>query len=228
MASNTWAEQQWLGSVLANGAYRTLSASNCGARIRFSVSRKNVYIWMPGGVGSAFMSIHEKLEWRNFTMAGLEIAAFADPRPLIGVCRHASGRPRKYFLHGVVIRRGGGHATARIPRRAEKIISGANDFVDAILPGVCKSLHGSIICARPMRIPGRKRFDAAQGVRRSSRKLNKLNIDIKTLDSSDDLVIGKALSIHDTFSKLLSFTYMTGNMLTLAYVIGNDIITTRT
>ena len=79
-----------------------------------------------------------------------------------------------------------------------------------------------------MRIPGRKRFDAAQGVRRSPRKLNKLNIDIKTLDASDDLVIGKALSIHDTFSKLLSFTYMTGNMLTLAYVIGNDIITTRT
>ena len=79
-----------------------------------------------------------------------------------------------------------------------------------------------------MRIPGRKRFDAAQGVRRSSRKLNALNIDIKTLDASDDLVIGKALSIHDTISKLLSFTYMTGNMLTLSYVIGNDIITTRT
>ena len=80
-----------------------------------------------------------------------------------------------------------------------------------------------------MRIPGRKRFDAAQGVRRSSRKLiNKLNIDIKTLDASDDLVIGNALSIHDTFSKLLSFTYMIGNMRTLAYVIGNDIIRTRT
>ena len=79
-----------------------------------------------------------------------------------------------------------------------------------------------------MRIPGRKRFDAAQGVRRSSRKLNKLNIDIKTLDASDDLVIGKALNIHDTFNKLLGFTYMIGNMLTLAYVIGNDIITTRT
>ena len=69
MASNTWAEQQWLGSVLANGAYRTLSASNCGARIRFSVSRKNVYIWMPGGVGSAFMSIHEKLVWRDRSSA---------------------------------------------------------------------------------------------------------------------------------------------------------------
>ena len=80
----------------------------------------------------------------------------------------------------------------------------------------------------PMKIPDRRRFGAAQGVRRSSRKLNRLNINIKTLDASDDLVIGKALSIHDTFSKLLSFTYMTGNMLTLAYVIGNDIITTRT
>ena len=68
---------------------------------------------------------------RNFAMASLVngdrlVRLFADPRPLIGVRRHASGRPRKNTHHRAVIRRGGGHATARIPRRAEGNISGAS------------------------------------------------------------------------------------------------------